>query len=1166
MSDPGPSASGPQLTEADVAERLRGLKTIVAQQQTASLGGYHQAAAVLAYYDPDALRPFPEAREEDSLSEVLANSTVVYDPESRPHSMLRAVVRREALRRLGSKEAIRAALGANPSRPDIASQRMLEAYVEGTAPPLEQQGLSELAGTLQAADWLGDLVPMPDPMEVHRRLEREILLEPFRDLVGSHFHGRKDELERLIGYVGFLEIQNLSDALARGARWAFRQPKKKPLVINGPGGIGKSTLLAKFILDHLEPNSGPPQELPFVYLDFDRASLQAEEPISLLAEAVRQLGTQFPDCAAAALRLRDAWLAGLTGADNLGRPTSLPRALDEFAAFFDFKDFRELVAALADPRDTSIWVMNVGARRRGDTYDQLRELLRRLGQHYTVAWFYAAGNREILTDIAAFARAVAERAGWDATGLPEQSGEMSEPRYVRHLCDWLVGQAVSHGTSLVLVLEDVGSEALPPQLHDLLVDLIARLGPTPVDLEVILLNYPAERLGPELQERIAHLTPPDGEPGGSDFSDRPLLFVLDTFEEVQYRSREFAAEVLRLLRSIQDRVPRLRAVIVSRIPISSAELKSDSLALGPFNEQDAATFLTVRGLDATLARTIAQQVGGSPLSLRLALDVIQREGATEKGIASLQTHDLFVFRAQDHRIQGQLYRRILGHIHDADVSALVRLGLALRRITPEIIRDVLAEPCGVAVPDDERARQLFEELGREASLVTTAADGSLRFRRDVRSSVLGLLRQDEPSRVREVEERAVEFYQHQSGAVARAELVYHLLSLGGDRAEVDEAWRRGVERYLADALDELPPRGRAYLAPKLGLTVDEETLKTADLEDWEILAAQQGREILGLGRPEDALKLLSERPERSPGSPLHLVEAQALVQLERRDEARRAIAAGLAEVARAQDRMALLKLSILEARLDALDGRGPTAGEVLNQFARLSERFGDDPLLLRLGLHRLALLRSQDYTAYAYNIPDPSAPPHPSELEKWRQPVDSWEATDLARRLAALFLALPEIRLRRYSGLCRELAGAIGANHPEVLVRTLELVGFDDLRSLYYGRGAAGAALLEALVDWGRDAPEGSIVGPLADFLASPIEPPIAATLLERWSDITARAGPGWLERGFLHLAQTLPPPPAVAETLAAVYRDAAGQRTERELYEEMEAEQRTDPVETAAE
>ena len=40
-------------------------------------------------------------------------------------------------------------------------------------------------------------------------------------------------------------------------------------------------------------------------------------------------------------------------------------------------------------------------------------------------------------------------------------------------------------------------------------------------------------------------------------------------------------------------------------------------------------------------------------------------------------------------LQGVLFRRILGHIHTPEIRQLAHPGLVLRRITPDLIKEVL---------------------------------------------------------------------------------------------------------------------------------------------------------------------------------------------------------------------------------------------------------------------------------------------------------------------------------------------------------------------------------------------------------------------------------------------------------------------------------------------
>ena len=134
--------------------------------------------------------------------------------------------------------------------------------------------------------------PLPSVEEVRSHMEWRRLLPPFRNLAGVHFQGRRVELERLRNYVGVLPPGSVA-ALVRRQPWTVLDfYARPPMVIHGPGGSGKSTLIARFLLEHAELPD--PERFPFAYLDFDRVGLAPEEPLSLLAEIYRQLGAHLP--------------------------------------------------------------------------------------------------------------------------------------------------------------------------------------------------------------------------------------------------------------------------------------------------------------------------------------------------------------------------------------------------------------------------------------------------------------------------------------------------------------------------------------------------------------------------------------------------------------------------------------------------------------------------------------------------------------------------------------------------------------------------------------------------------------------------------------------------------------------------------------------------------
>ena len=537
-----------------------------------------EAAAVLSRFDhAPSVRPGVDGRRDvDGLRRLLTDSVLREGAEGGRY-VLRSDVRKRVLGRLFTRERMLAALERTWPRPDDAVQRVLEEHLRKEPRPLDALSGEELVATLQVIDWLGgtDLVlSLPDLAEVRRRVDLDALYRPFAQLAGEHFRGRKRELEALRDYVnGGGEM-------------------RQPLFIHGPGGMGKSSLVARFILD---ARAAGPESLPIVYLDCDRPGLMAEEPVTLLAEAVCQLGLQFPAFNATAARLRTAWLRNAAQGREPGA---------------------------------------------GQGSEQLETAPVTAGSHPEI-------------EFSAF-------------------------------------------------IHDIGAV------------------------------------------------------------DRSVLFVIDTFEELQYRSRDYVHELMSLLAAVRRSLPRLRTVFAGRHPVVG--VACEQLPLGSLDQEAAIGYLGSRGItDPETARSLAAILGGNPLSLRLGAELVLREGPGARGL-----DEELRGRLDDTVVQGVLYRRILGHVHDPRVRALAHPGLVLRRITPAIIREVLAGPCGVAIASDAEAARLYDALRLELSLVVPEGD-AVRHRPDVRRVMLGPLRRDKSARVRAIEEAAVAYYTRLDDPVSRAE-------------------------------------------------------------------------------------------------------------------------------------------------------------------------------------------------------------------------------------------------------------------------------------------------------------------------------------------------------------------------------------------------------------
>src|SRR5262249_60685399 len=101
--------------------------------------------------------------------------------------------------------------------------------------------------------------------------------------------------------------------------------------------------------------------------------------------------------------------------------------------------------------------------------------------------------------------------------------------------------------------------------------------------------------------------------------------------------------------------------------------------------------------------------GSKPCAPRPAARILASEG-TAQLVASRST---FLTRLRAEKIQALLYGRILDHLHADDVRAVAYPGLVVRRITADVIRDVLAEPCGLRLTPERDEHAIFAVLSKE---------------------------------------------------------------------------------------------------------------------------------------------------------------------------------------------------------------------------------------------------------------------------------------------------------------------------------------------------------------------------------------------------------------------------------------------------------------------
>lgn len=518
---------------------------------------------------------------------------------------------------------------------------------------------------------------------------------------------------------------------------------------------------------------------------------------------------------------------------------------------------------------------------------------------------------------------------------------------------------------------------------------------------------------------------------------RPTLFIIDTWEELQAAGIASEFGIIQFLSEL-TKSPSVRVICAGRAalrlspgsgePADSRIEFSDfkRIDLQSFDRETARAYLEgIAKLPAQAVDPIIKAVGTTPLSLALAARLVEREGVQA-------TADLvaLVAKVKAEQVQGQLFARLLGHIHDGDLQKLAQPGLVVRRITPAIIRHVLAGPCEVSIVNDLEADILFLKLVDETALVEPDEDDEqievagepswpLRYRADLRQLALPDLRRMMPEQVATIHALAIAWYTNQSGMRARAEEIYHRLA-NGDLPQ-ESLWNAEMARWLRPGgMPELPARGRAWLLQRLGHALDENTRASADFEMWERDTADQVRVLLSRRDWRGALDLIRQRSGKGPASPLVLLEAQALVQGKAFAEAE-ALLSNAATMSVEQGEPARsFGLMLLLADVQERHGRFETAADTLRRAEPLRAS-ADETEQLRSLLADLRIGRKLQSA-------------HASRAGEARAALE-----DLIRHGV-------QRQLQRRPALLRETVAEIGEDHQDLVIDAVRILGVGQVR------------------------------------------------------------------------------------------------------------------------
>ncbi|MFI8716771.1 hypothetical protein ACIGHF_02625 [Stenotrophomonas sp. NPDC077464] len=193
-----------------------------------------------------------------------------------------------------------------PDDPVDAANTWIQRLLAGYVSHWEEASVNELHSLLQARLSLSEVEldgRAATPSQIRDRLAEARLYEPMRLLIGredvtgyqtrDRFVGRVAELRALRIHVDAIESQSLSESAHRSMRRlrdaALHSRQPGVLMVCGRGGMGKSALVAKFVLDHALNSN---EKVLTLHLDFDKSVLQPCSSARMFLECVRQTRIQ----------------------------------------------------------------------------------------------------------------------------------------------------------------------------------------------------------------------------------------------------------------------------------------------------------------------------------------------------------------------------------------------------------------------------------------------------------------------------------------------------------------------------------------------------------------------------------------------------------------------------------------------------------------------------------------------------------------------------------------------------------------------------------------------------------------------------------------------------------------------------------------------------------
>lgn len=303
-----------------------------------------------------------------------------------------------------------------------------------------------------------------------------------------------------------------------------------------------------------------------------------------------------------------------------------------------------------------------------------------------------------------------------------------------------------------------------------------------------------------------------------------LVLIFDTFEEALALGTGRVDLIADWIGLVGQQSLSPRVILSGREAVGIEDMESGKLALqgvlrlGDLGVRSGRALLRDRfeatGVDAAdTVPKLVEAFGSDPLTLmilaRFAASLGKTGAALRKDLVALARDEGSEVRAQldGEMRQTFLFSRILNRLPDARLRALASPGLVLRRVTPRLIREVLAGPCGLSPEMTEtESEELFNDLAKMAWLVKPPekAAGMVEHVQALRSRMLPQVLQD-PNAVA-VAEAAADWYQDRADegdATAGLEAIYYRALVDPAALPDDPAVLRALADHLRLAMADL---------------------------------------------------------------------------------------------------------------------------------------------------------------------------------------------------------------------------------------------------------------------------------------------------------------------------------------------------------------------------